>query len=45
MPGVTIGENSTIGAFSFVNSDIPANAIAFGIPAKISRKVRSRKKS
>lgn len=43
MPGVTIGENSIIGAFSFVNSDIPANATAFGTPAKISRKVKRKK--
>ena len=35
MPGVTIGKNSTIGAFSFVNKDVPANVIAFGIPIKI----------
>jgi acetyltransferase-like isoleucine patch superfamily enzyme len=35
MPGVTIGENSVIGAFSFVNVDIPANVVAFGVPAKI----------
>jgi len=34
MPGVTIGENSIIGAFSFVNKDIPSNILAFGIPAK-----------
>jgi acetyltransferase-like isoleucine patch superfamily enzyme len=39
MPGVTIGENSIIGAFSFVNEDIPANVIAFGIPAKIYRRL------
>ncbi|MCC6932730.1 MAG: acyltransferase [Deltaproteobacteria bacterium] len=37
MPGVTIGENSIIGAFSFVNRDIPANVIALGVPAKVSR--------
>jgi len=35
MPGVTVGENSVIGAFSFVNNDIPANVIAFGVPAKV----------
>jgi acetyltransferase-like isoleucine patch superfamily enzyme len=35
MPGVTIGENSIIGAFSFVTKDIPDNVTAFGIPAKI----------
>ena len=34
MPGVTIGENSIVGAFSFVNRDIPDNCIAFGVPAK-----------
>jgi acetyltransferase-like isoleucine patch superfamily enzyme len=37
MPGVTIGENSRIGAFSFVTSDIPDNVIAFGIPARVIR--------
>ena len=36
-PGVTIGENSIIGALSFVNRDIPDNVVAFGIPAKIIR--------
>ena len=35
MPGVTVGENSTIGAFSFVNKDVPDNALAFGVPAKV----------
>jgi acetyltransferase-like isoleucine patch superfamily enzyme len=39
MPCVTIGENSVIGAFSFVNADIPDNTLAFGIPAKIIRKL------
>jgi len=40
MPGVTVGTNSIIGAFSFVNEDIPANVIAFGIPAKIIKKIK-----
>ena len=35
MPGITIGENSTVGAFSFVNEDIPDNVTAFGVPAKV----------
>ena len=35
MPGVTVGENSIIGAFSFVNRNIPPNVIAYGIPVKI----------
>lgn len=38
MPGVTIGENSVIGAFSFVNKDVPPNVIAFGVPAKVKKK-------
>lgn len=39
MPGVTVGENSVIGAFSFVNEDIPDNVVAFGVPAKVQRKL------
>ena len=39
MPGTTVGENSIIGAFSFVNSDIPDNVVAYGVPAKIIRKL------
>jgi len=35
MPGVTVGENAVVGAFSFVNDDIPDNAIAVGVPAKV----------
>jgi len=39
MPGVTIGENSIIGAFSFVNKDIPDGVMAYGIPVKVIRKL------
>ena len=39
MPGVAIGKNSIIGAFSFVNKDIPDNVLAFGIPAKVIKKL------
>lgn len=35
MPGVTVGENSIIGAHSFVNKNIPDNVLAFGVPAKV----------
>jgi carbonic anhydrase/acetyltransferase-like protein (isoleucine patch superfamily) len=35
MPGVTIGENAIVGAHSFVNSDVPDNAVAYGIPAAV----------
>lgn len=38
MPGVTIGENSIIGAYSFVNKNIPDNVIALGVPAKVIKK-------
>jgi len=37
MPGVTIGKNSRIGAFSFVTTEIPDNVIAYGIPACVIR--------
>jgi maltose O-acetyltransferase len=36
-PGVTIGENSVIGAGSVVTKDIPANVIAVGNPCKVLR--------
>ncbi|HZK10757.1 MAG TPA: acyltransferase [Atribacterota bacterium] len=39
MPGVTIGENTIIGAFSFVNKDLPDNVVAAGVPIKIIRKI------
>ena len=39
MPGVTIGVNSIIGACSFVNQDIPANAVAVGVPARVIREI------
>ena len=42
MPGVTVGENSVIGAFSFVNRDIPDNVIAFGIPVKMIKEIEAR---
>ena len=41
MPGVTIGENSVIGAHSLVNKDIPANVVAFGIPVKVIKKIQN----
>lgn len=39
MPGVIIGENAVIGAFSFVNIDVPDNVVAVGIPIKIIKKL------
>jgi len=40
MPGVVIGENSVIGACSFVNKNIPPNEVWFGCPAKFQRKLK-----
>ncbi len=39
LPGVTIGENSIIGAHSLVTHSIPDNVIAFGVPAKVVRNI------
>lgn len=33
-PGVTIGENALVGAYSLVKNDVPDNAIVMGIPAR-----------
>ncbi|UIN31631.1 sugar O-acetyltransferase [Microbacterium binotii] len=40
-PGVTIGDNSIIGAGSVVTHDIPANMLAAGNPARILRPIRT----
>lgn len=37
LPGVTIGENSVIGAGSVVTHDIPPNVLAAGVPARVLR--------
>jgi acetyltransferase-like isoleucine patch superfamily enzyme len=34
MPGVTIGKNAMVGAFSFVTHDVPDDTIVFSVPAK-----------
>jgi acetyltransferase-like isoleucine patch superfamily enzyme len=43
LPGVSIGKNSIIGAHSLVNKDIPDNVVAFGVPAKVVRKLTNDK--
>ena len=35
LPGVTIGDNTIIGAGSVVNRDIPSNCVAAGVPCKV----------
>lgn len=37
LPGVTIGENSVIGAGSVVTKSIPENVLAFGTPCRVIR--------
>ncbi len=39
MPGVTIGENSVIGAGSVVTKDIPENVVAVGNPCRVLRDI------
>ncbi|MDR2418578.1 MAG: sugar O-acetyltransferase [Treponema sp.] len=39
MPGISIGDNSVIGAGSVVTSDIPTNVVAFGVPCRVAREI------
>ena len=39
LPGVTIGDNSVIGAGSVVTKDIPANVVAVGNPCRVLREI------
>lgn len=39
LPGVTVGENSIVGAASVVTKDVPDNSIAVGNPAKVIRTI------
>ncbi|MBQ7836168.1 MAG: sugar O-acetyltransferase [Clostridia bacterium] len=42
LPGVTIGDNTVIGAGSVVTKDIPANVVAVGNPCKVLREINDR---
>jgi acetyltransferase-like isoleucine patch superfamily enzyme len=35
--GVTVGDNSIVGAGAVVNKDVPANAVVAGVPARLIR--------
>ena len=39
VPGVTIGDNTVIGAGSVVTHDIPANVVAYGNPCRVARAI------
>ena len=42
LPGVTIGNNTVIGAGSVVTKDIPANVVAVGNPCRVLREIGER---
>ena len=44
MPGITIGDNTVIGAGSVVTKDIPSGVVAVGNPCKVLREVGERDK-
>jgi acetyltransferase-like isoleucine patch superfamily enzyme len=35
--GVSVGDNSVLGTYAVVTDDVPANAVAAGVPAKVIR--------
>ena len=39
LPGVTIGNNTIIGAGSIVTKDIPSNVVAVGNPCRVLRPI------
>ncbi|HBN57130.1 MAG TPA: sugar O-acetyltransferase [Lachnospiraceae bacterium] len=44
MPGVTIGNNSVIGAGSVVTKDIPSDVVAIGVPCRVLREINEHDK-
>jgi galactoside O-acetyltransferase len=44
LPGVSIGDNSVIGAGSVVTKDIPENVVAVGNPCRVLREITARDK-
>lgn len=42
MPGVSVGDNSIIGAGSVVTKDVEANVLVGGVPAKFIKKLNKR---
>ena len=44
LPGVTIGDNTVVGAGSVVTKDLPANVVAVGNPCRVLRPIGERDK-
>lgn len=44
LPGVTIGDNTVIGAGSVVTNDIPSDVVAVGAPCRVMRPIGERDK-
>lgn len=42
LPGVTIGDNTVVGAGSVVTKDLPANVVAVGNPCRVLREINER---
>ena len=44
LPGITIGDNTVIGAGSVVTKDLPANVVAVGNPCRVLREINEHDK-
>ena len=44
LPGITIGDNTVVGAGSIVTKDLPANVVAVGNPCRVLRQINERDK-
>lgn len=44
LPGVTIGDNTVVGAGSIVTKDLPANVVAVGNPCRVLRPIEEKDK-
>jgi len=41
-PGVSIGENTVVGAGAVVTRDLPSGVVAAGVPARVIREIGDR---
>lgn len=44
LPGITIGDNTVVGAGAVVTKDLPANVVAVGNPCRVLREINDRDK-